>query len=148
MYSRVFPQSKDLITGADAIISYGPQDPDDCDSYSFGHIPKPAKSADFASEHILEWQLYLDFWRDQEGEGQTFISPNPNGGKGNVEICPYFKFWWGNNKLRHDAFGATNGLPVGLVALAYDDDFKRDEFMLLDKNTNGLKERLWGNGER
>jgi len=55
-----------------------------------------------------------------------------------VDACDYFKFWWDTKSV--SAYGMT-AVPMQILTSAFPGtDFNRKEFMLLDRQTNSMKE--------
>ncbi|KAF7131458.1 hypothetical protein CNMCM5793_004683 [Aspergillus hiratsukae] len=144
-FSLPYPPSGTMIQQAatNPFDTYGPLNPDDCDDYRFGPVATPAQSqsSNFATEHVLEWQLYRDFWQDHT-EGVPDLFPDPEGSSDMLSICEYLHFWWYAQTV---TFNGHSGRPVDLVATAFPGTANfRNELLLLEKNTNGLKEKIWG----
>lgn len=148
----------------DSFLSYGPLNPSDCDDYSFGRIatPAPSESGDFASEHVLEWQILKKFLVDSPTISSLGTAQRPNpaapefkGGKllakdstdpnSTWKYCSYMWFWWNVQRLTYD--GLT-GLPIDIINKAFPNKDKHAaELQLLSKDANNLKERIWGGGQ-
>jgi hypothetical protein len=70
---------------------------------------------------------------------QTFLTANAKDRPGTMlSMCKYMQFWWNTRAMALHGF---NGKPVDLVATAFPSDTQfRNEFMLIDWQTNGAKE--------
>ncbi|KAJ5399170.1 hypothetical protein N7465_009659 [Penicillium sp. CMV-2018d] len=152
-----FDPSGDLIKAAAShpFSTYGPLNPDDCTDYSFGRISTPAESesAQYATEHVLEWQMYKSFWvKMTEGvnkvfedpRSQTFIDKKFGKRKDSYtgNVCQYYEFWWQTFKLPYK--GEAETIAINEVAKAYPSDVTfRSELMLLEGNVNGIKKLIW-----
>ncbi|KAI4763235.1 glycoside hydrolase [Aureobasidium sp. EXF-3400] len=157
----VFPaflSSSQLIKADSTVVTYGPAVDDNCNNYDMEQITTPAKGAEFATEHILEAQLLGIFLSETASQDdENYDNPiGPSASKQVTDInwwtdleydmCQYFWFWWNGKKI------TINGVrqePIQFVAQVYPgkDNIWSDEFMLLAKDANSLKERLWGKGE-
>ncbi|KAJ6007241.1 hypothetical protein N7540_011217 [Penicillium herquei] len=147
--SPTFPSSSDLINAAASspFLTYGPLNPTNCDDYSFGQVATPPStdSSNWATEHVLEWQLYTDFWQDMTESATTFTDPSTATPKKRLTMCQYIKFWWDKRNM---VLNGVTGHPIDLVANAFPSGTTfRSELMLLDKNTNSLKEKIWGDSQ-
>ena len=84
---------------------------------------------DFATEHILEWQVFSKFLSDEGG----------NGG------CKHWSTYW-KPLGKIDVPGCSIGPmePMEWVGAMFPSKvFHTDEFMLLEENVNGRKEKIW-----
>jgi chitinase len=173
-----FPSSGDMINkragyNEDSFLSYGPLNPGDCDDYSFGLVatPPPSQSTEFASEHVLEWQILKDFLLKSPKmspliaakrpnpaaaglKGGRLLAKDPNDPKSKGEstpewmYCSYMCFWWSRyvapEMITYD--GLTD-YPIYIVNKAFPNKDKHvSELQLLSKEANNFKERLWSNG--
>ncbi|CAG8910037.1 unnamed protein product [Penicillium egyptiacum] len=152
-WAPVFPESSTLIknVATNPFFTYGPLNPDDCDDYSYGRVPTPpqADSKNWATEHVLEWQLLADFWLDMTDKSvtDTFDDPRTKSPTTKpIKICKYLRFWWYTQLIPLPNLETAR--PVDLVAQAFPgtNNF-RNELMLIDKFTNGAKMALWGDVE-
>lgn len=78
--------------------------------------------------------------------GSPFTTPNPVSAAsrktfsaaGTYDICQYIKFWWNGRVM---TFNGTTGLPVDIIVYAFPTTTSnRSEFMIIDSETNHLKE--------
>ncbi|OQE13828.1 hypothetical protein PENFLA_c043G08195 [Penicillium flavigenum] len=110
----------------------------------YGEISAPpsSESKKWATEHVLEWQLFVDFWEDYtEGNGAQFQNPLKTTSE-DIGVCQYIKYWW---DTKYMDLGSLTGRPIDLVAYAFPSSTSfRDELMLIDSTTNGAKLAIWG----
>ncbi|KAG9952210.1 glycoside hydrolase family 18 protein, partial [Aureobasidium melanogenum] len=153
-----FLSSGELVAADPSAVTYGPPT-DGCDDYDMEQVTTPAKgsSSGYATEHILEAQL-LGLFLSETGATwpRADYFPNPVGKTmtpgldwwkdTTYNMCQYFWFWWNGKMI------TINGVkqePVQFVASVYPgkDNSWAKEFMLLSKEANNMKERMWGGGQ-
>jgi hypothetical protein len=163
-----FPGSGDMIRKKngyteDSFLSYGPLNPGDCDDYSFGKLDTPpaSKSLEFASEHVLEWQILKKFLEDSPKiprlDAIRLPIPAASGfKKGKLGVydpedrwkyCSYMWFWW-SNAAPPMTYHGLRGYPIDILNKAIPNkENYQSELQLLSNGANDLKERLCGTGD-
>lgn len=131
------------------VATYGPMNPDDCNDFEFGKVntPQGAATAKFATEHILEYQLYtifLDAMKDKFGQNYR---KNPlKTGTNSVDMCKYMKpYWQPGGRLWFILDGGTERKnPLNWVGSVFPgkNNAYESEFVLLPQDINGPKARV------
>ncbi|CAG8971988.1 hypothetical protein HYALB_00003326 [Hymenoscyphus albidus] len=142
-------------------ITYGYTKVDECNDFGFGVITTPATTdrSRYRTEHVLEAQLLGIFFDDIVSPGSKEVfdcnDPTPDAkappGK---KLCYCMQPLW--YQLPSALYPSVNiggnvfqGRPIDIVGQAWPgkgNDWK-SEFVLLDEGVNGVKERMWGDGE-
>lgn len=159
-----YPSGTDLIDGTGGAPATRPTaytKYSDCDTYGITTDANPTQAGvdgpDWIAEHVLEWQLVQDFWSEMEEvefAGQTYTNPAALTWSrtwttaSTISWCKYITFWWKKKQYAVPP-AAYYDYPTELVAAAVipgKDNGYASELRLLDKETNGFKERLLGDG--
>ena len=84
---------------------------------------------EFATEHILEWQLFVKFMTEEGGKGG----------------CNHWETYWKPlGKIDISGFSLGPLVPMDWVGAMFPSkNFHTDEFMLLGEHINGRKEKIW-----
>ena len=123
-------------------MTYGFKDRGNCDDHRFGVIAKPQETPDYATEHILEFQLVKRFITEiNPKDGPKYPSPL-EGVTGKVDLCEVLRRYWGNDRLTLSLDGSVEFTPMGLVAQAFPGQKNpyEGEFVLLERGINKAKE--------
>ncbi|KAI9923857.1 hypothetical protein MW887_008162 [Aspergillus wentii] len=156
-----FPSSGDLVEkkGVQNVVSYDGLNWNDCNDYSFGVVPTPAKPGTdkrvFASEHVLEVQMLPQFfqeyskrWSNLEGQKTNPDArslPDPLGGTDELTFCEYMPIWWGFEGSRGER--RKNFIGNDYVAKAYPSNEEYiDEWILLPGDLNSGTKAGWFSG--
>ncbi|KAF7510841.1 hypothetical protein GJ744_005941 [Endocarpon pusillum] len=137
-----FESSGNLHSKLPNALTYGYRNPTQCRDFSFGQIGRPTNTEQYATEHILEFQMIQEFFNDLPS---TMDCYNPL--KLGEDTCRCLKNFW--YRLKPDQKPTINGLTldpidhVGAVFPGVDNQWSY-ELVLLDKEVNGLKEGFWG----
>jgi hypothetical protein len=148
-----YPTGRELRNqGANPTV-YAPNPAGGCDDYSIITIPLPDEGQIrfYHAEHILEWRLLQDFWRDSEDlnvgvnlQRDNPVSPNFGAAPSQPiwRYCEYLWFWWTQTRFTYPIQGTpAEGTAVALLTYAIPNkDFFYDELVLLDDEVNGIKE--------
>ena len=130
------------------MATYGPTNPDDCNDFNFGTVPTPQGEAtsDFATEHILEYQLYPIFMDAMKNKFGSSYRKNPlTPQQRRVDLCKYMKPYWQPGGLFWFTLGGTERRsPVNWVGSVFPGKGNafENEFVLLPKDINGAKARV------
>lgn len=127
------------------INTYGYTNPSDCNDFGFDLVTVPVKgvnSMDYATEHILEFQLLSIFITKTSTQlGNKFANPSTSSKGTNVNLCGYMKPYWYTPKNVIDINGVKR---TALQWVSYQfpgsDNAFTSEFVLLDKYVNTAKE--------
>lgn len=137
--SPKYDSSGVIVTKQKSIKTYGYKNPDDCDDYDFGLVGIPTVTSQYATEHILEFQLlkiFLEAKNDKDG-----LSYKDAAGD-SVDLCDYMKeYWAGDISVNVEN---EEGSPIEILPKVFpgkDNEFV-SEFTLLEKYVNGMKERV------
>ena len=133
--SPKYDSSGEIVTKQKSIKTYGYKNPAECDDYDFGLVGIPTDTSQFATEHILEFQLLKIFF-EAKSDNDGFIYKNAAGTE--VDLCAYMKEYWSVKAENEE------GSPIQLLPKVFPgkDNAYVDEFVLLDKYVNGMKERV------
>lgn len=134
---------------------------DDCDTYGVSVDPNPTvrnvedgNNRYYIAEHVLEWKLLQDFWLDMLEQFGTTSLPNPRAPgflpsypqTAAVSWCDYMYFWWNRKQVTLNGIAAYPVWHAGAGVIPSKDNGYANELVLLDTETNGFKERLFGEG--
>jgi chitinase len=127
-------------------VAYGYTNPTQCTDFGFGPIPYPANTPDYATEHILEFQMVTQFF-------DWYTTANPKNilcfasQTTTLSKCKCLrKFWY---QARFGERPIINGIDkdaidhVGYEFPGTGNNFL-NEFVLLDGEVNNIKEGIWG----
>lgn len=131
------------------MATYGPKDPQNCNDFDFGEVATPsgADTSNFATEHILEYQLLPIFLNAMNIiYGRSYrknpLSDQPD----HVDFCKYMKpYWQPGGRFWFTLQGETTKKdPLGWAGSAFPgkDNAYENELVLLHKNMNGAKARV------
>jgi len=131
------------------IETYGAINPTDCNDFQFGIVSTPVKgtnSDQYATEHILEFQLISIFLEEAMaalGEIYSDLTPGAIAGS-KVDLCKYMKPFWnigGTFWFSMDNSGAIKN-PLDWIGSVYPgkDNAWVSEFVLLETGVNTAKE--------
>ena len=137
--SPLFDSSGDIVKKQTSIETYGYKNPDDCNDYDFGLVGIPSDTTEYATEHVLEFQLLTIFLKAKSDEDGFKYK----GAKGDlVNLCDYMKKYWSGDIVVN--VDGDQGRPIELLPKTFPgkDNKYVSEFMLLEKYVNGMKERV------
>lgn len=121
--------------------------PDECNDFDFGTVntPQSADTGKFATEHILEYQLYPIFLDDLKTRFGPRINPLRTASN-YVNMCKYMKpYWQPGGRLWFTLDGGTEkNTPLNWVGSVFPgkNNAYEDEFVLLPQDINGPKARV------
>ena len=131
------------------IQTWGPNDPNNCDDFNFGVQPTPdaTEISNYATEHILEFQLIKAFFDWANGQfDSTFRNPDPKANVILTDLCHYMKWWWypPRTVFALDAANPGTNTPINWVTEQFPgrDNGHAAEFGLLYSDVNGAKEKV------
>ena len=132
-----FDYSSNIMKNDKNVVTYGYHNPNDCDDYDFGTISTPSDTKNYATEHILEFQLlkiFLDGKNTKDGKKYR----NSKGVL--VTLCDLMReFWAGDTTVN---VGGGENTPMKLLPGAFPgkNNAYASEFVVLYKPVNRLKE--------
>ena len=134
--SPKYDSSGDIVKKVPSVKTYGYKNPDDCNDYDFGLVGTPTDTKNYATEHILEFQLLKIFLEAKsEKDGLSFKDKS-------VNLCDYMdEYWAGTLSVNVDG---QEGTPIELLPKVFPgkDNAFASEFVVLEKYVNGMKERV------
>ncbi|KAK6216415.1 hypothetical protein LQW54_003619 [Pestalotiopsis sp. IQ-011] len=137
----------------------------ECDTYSVVIDPSPTvrQSDDanvryYIAEHVFEWRLLIDFWTEtfEDYEQKTYTNPASQGfmsttrgfpSTATISWCDYMWFWWYKGEVTVNGFYRYPTWHAAAGVIPSKDNGFASELILLDHETNGFKERLFGDGD-
>jgi chitinase len=141
--SPSYDSSGDIVKDTPMIPSYGYYKPDDCADFTFGKLAQvPTQTKDYATEHILEFQL-LKLFFESLGDGNR-IYDDPVGSTSKVFACQYLKPYW--DKLPSRFYIVVDTMRARALDILTDafpsTTHDTKEWVLLIKGVNQVKERV------
>jgi chitinase len=141
-----FSNANQQLQAVPGAIAYGYTNPNECKDFRFGQIPYPSDTENYASEHILEFQLITDFFSHYVDTAPREITCYANPSVV-VDKCKCLKSFW--YQARFGERPIINGLDKDAIDhVGYEFPGTGNnyigEFVLLQSEVNGLKEGIWG----
>ncbi|KAF8457862.1 glycosyl hydrolases family 18-domain-containing protein [Kalaharituber pfeilii] len=162
--SAAYESSGTIVLSIPSIKTYGPINPALCNDFSFGLVPNKLKnqgSVQFATEHVLEFQLVPIFLEDLDTRwGAKLENPvratatttlaattttNAAALPKSVRLCKYMKPYWEGSTITIPGEPVPRA-AIHLLGLGFPGmhNSYADEFIILAKGVNTAKELMWG----
>jgi chitinase len=139
--SPLYESSGAIVKSIPDIPSYGYYKPDDCGDFTFGKLSQvPSQTNEYATEHILEFQLVKIFLDGLDREPAQYDDPSKVEGK--VTSCYYLKpYWYALPVSAYITVDTMTSTPMKILAEAFPSKtHDTTEWVLLSKGVNNVKE--------